>query len=143
MKRELFRFISWVDLPFLPGNTKSANGWASKLEPVATFMKHKCWIFVVVVFGRSGFKLLFNYLFFRVLFILRGGLHWEGWLEGSCSSVVLWAFCDVVVVIIVEFYELIQRFVFLFTGQLFFIEKSLNLAKAGSIWFLKSEDKTH
>ena len=143
MKRELFRFISWIDLPFLSGNAKSANRWASKLEPVATFMKHECWIFVVVVFGRPGFKLLFNYLFFRVLFVLRGGLHWEGWLERSRSSVVLWTFCDVVVVIIVEFYELIQRFVFLFRGQLFFIEKSLNLAKAGSIWFLKSEDKTH
>ena len=79
-------------------------------------MEHQSRIFIIIIFGWSRLKLLLYKLFFTVnLLFADMRLHGKGGFERSCGSVDAFSsFGDVVIIVIVEFYEFVERFAFFF-----------------------------
>ena len=97
-------------------------------------MKHQGRILIVIIFGWSGLKLLFDQIFLAWLFLMGWRLHREGRFEGGCPSIDAFSpFGDVVVVIVVVFDELVERFSFLLAAELFLVEQGFDLTETRPI----------
>ena len=138
----LFGVAALVDLPLLAGDAEAADRGTAELEPEAALVEHEGRVLVVTVLWRAGLQLLLDELLLCLLF--RSSLQGKGLLErGSCSSELLSALRDVVVVAVVKLYQLVKWLSLLLAAQLLLVEQRLNRAKTLPVRFLKPQQKSN